>query len=688
MGSLRIPVSELRSDTPVIVSLQQDTIDEDVKWQCHTSGGWTDCDPPAQKALSQAEKDGVTSVVIGQGSRKYEYDIEQLTRLNVKSQKKRPLRRQRSGTSSSSSRPSHESAEERNVPADLEDLWEGHSHHCHKIQEHQRAEEALNEIDELEDALIDELASQNEFMYPETQELPGGKYVGEAIDGTLAHGKGFLCLDGGSFYLGAFSLGKVTGKGARFCPANNHVVIGSWRRGRPHGACLEHSPTCTRLAAFKDGEAEGEGILSGKPVFFGVNHTLVLRKARDPVYVKNLSRSVVNAYVLEVCACLCGSLSKIKEVRELDSVLKEAMMWLDLTLPSENDLDVPKELLQVTSIVRHHRNFDACKPVYEIKAVPGKGLGMFASKGIAAQQRIVVEAPLIIAKSFKAAKVEATRLLEPRASSFWKLHDKFAEQGQPKEAGGIVLSNAIPCWPHSISVGGVHGIISRANHSCKPNARMFWEPVSGQSILLASRSILRGEEICISYLRGHFWPRAKRVSYLQNCFGFECGCCACTAAVDKRKESDARQLVMGRLQRRIPLLRDQPVLAVRASKHLIRLLIEDTSLVEFSGLAHQVARICLNAYGLALKVTSPDRAAPWLTTYARCMTLAEGLGSVESRRANRLRECLLNNETLIGSGSAGPLCHSDLSHLLLQPQELSGPFNPRIYGDKALVPCR
>eukprot|EP00746_Dinoflagellata_sp_MGD_P030194 gnl/MRDRNA2_/MRDRNA2_171581_c0_seq1.p1 gnl/MRDRNA2_/MRDRNA2_171581_c0~~gnl/MRDRNA2_/MRDRNA2_171581_c0_seq1.p1 ORF type:complete len:683 (+),score=102.38 gnl/MRDRNA2_/MRDRNA2_171581_c0_seq1:109-2157(+) len=682
MGSLRIPSEELKSNAAVIISLQRENVkDEDARWQCHTSGGWTDCDSHAQKALSQAAKDGVTRIQLGRGARKYEYDIQELTRLNIKSQKMRPLRRQCPGISSESSTrapssPSHESADDQKLPAELEahqELWgEGSPQDQHFFEAGQG---------QSADALI----VRNDFNYPETQELPGGQYIGEAID-RVAHGKGCLFLDDGSIFIGSFCVGKATGKAVRFHLENNHIMMGSWRNGRPHGACLECSQTSTLLAAYKDGDPLGQGVLSGRHVFFGPHHMHYLRKAPDPLYVINMSKSVVNAHA-EIWASLSGKLAEdLQPMDNIQAVFQKAMLRLELMLPCENDFKVPKELLQTANFVPHQA--ESPETLYEIKHAAGKGLGMFARRRIAAQQRIIVETPLIIPKTFKEAKSMALNLTGPSADAFWKLHDNFARDGQSKEAGGIILSNAIPCWPHSTEVGGVHGIISRANHSCKPNARMFWEPLSGQSVLLATRSILCGEEICISYLRGERWTRARRISYLQSCFGFECGCCDCNVDVSKQKENDTRQVVMEQLQKCIPLLKGQPVLGLRASIRLLRLLLEDTPIADFCRLAHHIARICLNSYCFALEVTSPDHAEAWLTMYARCMTLAEGQGSAESRRAHRLRETLLNNETWIGSGNAGVLFHSNLAHILLQPQELSGPFDPKLYGARSLVPCR
>ncbi|TRM58110.1 hypothetical protein BD626DRAFT_512816 [Schizophyllum amplum] len=67
--------------------------------------------------------------------------------------------------------------------------------------------------------------------------------------------------------------------------------------------------------------------------------------------------------------------------------------------------------------------------------------------------------------------------------------------------------------------------ISRANHSCRPNAKYTFHRPSFSSRLRAVRDIKAGEEICISYvpLNG---PCAQRQGHLAP-YGFNCSCAAC-----------------------------------------------------------------------------------------------------------------------------------------------------------------
>lgn len=681
-------------------------------WQCRMGDGWVDCDEDVQDALSQAEIDGVTNVTLGTGLQQYEYDLEVLRRIHVETQKMRLLRRRTpalppllevpppsdtSSASPTSPTSSHissfrsgssKASKGRNPRFEIDIEQEDHG--IWRGSTPKEREVLLHEM-ELADVVLAKPENWSEFKYRETLELPPGRYLGEAMNG-VAQGKGFLTLDDGSYHVGSFSVGKVTGKGARFDLSNKRVVIGTWKRGQAHGACFEYSTKFTKLSMFKDGEPQGPGILSGHPVWFGLLDGLPRpwRGGLDPMLVKNLSRSVQIAKA-EVCIVLYGSLSKLKLVQQLAKHLQEAMIWLQFILPSTRDLEVPKELKQVLEIVTPPQIQKPSEPLYEIKFNPLSGIGMYARRRIAARQCILMEAPLFIATSFNHAKRKAEALKGKKAEHFWALHDNFTPECQEKKVGGVILTNAIPCWPHSNTHGGVHGTLSRANHACRPNARVFWNASSKQSVLLATRNILPGEEIFISYIRGERWPREQRRQYLKNSFGFDCICTLCCLDPNKREVDDEQQIVMKRLQSMIPFLKQQPRLALAASTHLIRLLLQETPLGEFSGLAHTLARISLNAYEFASKGCGPEEASPWLKIYARCMLVAEGPDSEESRRALKLRQCFLNNETLPGCGSAGVLCSSDLTHLLLHnspPQKMTGPFHPSLYGVRALISPR
>ncbi|KAL1717202.1 hypothetical protein EV715DRAFT_254114 [Schizophyllum commune] len=79
--------------------------------------------------------------------------------------------------------------------------------------------------------------------------------------------------------------------------------------------------------------------------------------------------------------------------------------------------------------------------------------------------------------------------------------------------------------------------ISRANHSCRPNASHFFDTKWFAMVLRPVRPIKAGEEICISYFAGGCPPYEERKVELAS-YGFECKCEACLDPV----ASDARRL--------------------------------------------------------------------------------------------------------------------------------------------------
>lgn len=73
---------------------------------------------------------------------------------------------------------------------------------------------------------------------------------------------------------------------------------------------------------------------------------------------------------------------------------------------------------------------------------------------------------------------------------------------------------------------GLFPLCSSFNHSCFPNA--VWRPLDGAMVVISTRSIPVGEEICVSY-HDLSEPGVKRKEHLLRSHGFECSCERCTA---------------------------------------------------------------------------------------------------------------------------------------------------------------
>jgi len=79
----------------------------------------------------------------------------------------------------------------------------------------------------------------------------------------------------------------------------------------------------------------------------------------------------------------------------------------------------------------------------------------------------------------------------------------------------------------------VYPIISKANHTCKPNA-LVMAPEDGPGEIVSERALAKGEEVMVSYLSKSdlLRPLLQRQSLLRNGWSFECCCPRCASPVD------------------------------------------------------------------------------------------------------------------------------------------------------------
>ncbi|CDJ54173.1 zinc finger MYND domain-containing protein, putative [Eimeria brunetti] len=104
-------------------------------------------------------------------------------------------------------------------------------------------------------------------------------------------------------------------------------------------------------------------------------------------------------------------------------------------------------------------------------------------------------------------------------------------------------SGACPCCDlgKEVAVGLYGQPLCQFNHSCFPNAAVVFGGASGplEMAVVASRSIMRGEEICISYVSPAA-VRQERRNKLYFAYAFTCTCTLCCSCTDsKGNSSDA-----------------------------------------------------------------------------------------------------------------------------------------------------
>ncbi|XP_023330711.1 SET domain-containing protein 5 [Eurytemora carolleeae] len=188
---------------------------------------------------------------------------------------------------------------------------------------------------------------------------------------------------------------------------------------------------------------------------------------------------------------------------------------------------------------------------WKVMNISGKGKGVLARKDIKQGELIVADTPLFIvppdAHSQNKNTLDnyldcAVKNLNPLdRETFWNLADSKSIQG--KTPRGIYFTNC-----YSIGQGSstrfptaMLPILSRINHSCRPNSEFHWNPEQGYEELRASRCILEGEEITDCYLdltaQGRITQQERR-SLLKSGYGFDCNCEVCSLSFNLLEKDD------------------------------------------------------------------------------------------------------------------------------------------------------
>lgn len=132
-----------------------------------------------------------------------------------------------------------------------------------------------------------------------------------------------------------------------------------------------------------------------------------------------------------------------------------------------------------------------------------------------------------LAKSLKALPKDHQR-------AFLSLHNNYPSK---IPLSNIIRSNGYPLGPTS-EVGGVFPNLSRINHSCKPNAKLSWNPAVQMYVVYAIRPVAEGQEITVSYLSGG--DSRQHQEELKENFGFTCTCELCSLPPAELRASDNR----------------------------------------------------------------------------------------------------------------------------------------------------
>ncbi|KAI0410424.1 hypothetical protein F5X98DRAFT_368815 [Xylaria grammica] len=212
--------------------------------------------------------------------------------------------------------------------------------------------------------------------------------------------------------------------------------------------------------------------------------------------------------------------------------------------------------------------------LYEVIAIPGRGKGLVAAVDIPKGTRIICEKPLFTLRSLALPTVhrlvaKKLKLLpKDKQREFLSLHNRFPGR---YAFAGIMRTNSLPCGPGA-SVRGVYPTICLINHSCIPNAHNNWNEEARHETIHATRGILAGEEILISYADG---PSRARRRKLRESFGIRCSCELCSQPLEAIQASDKRRVDMEQLDETIgnpAAMMCSPQKSLAACRNLLHLL--------------------------------------------------------------------------------------------------------------------
>ncbi|TDZ24884.1 SET domain-containing protein 5 [Colletotrichum orbiculare MAFF 240422] len=204
----------------------------------------------------------------------------------------------------------------------------------------------------------------------------------------------------------------------------------------------------------------------------------------------------------------------------------------------------------------------ASPPPYEVKEIPGKGLGVVANAAIRAGEVVMREYPRIL-QTASADVLEGPE----RGEVMWVLEEGFVRLPREDQArifdlarstGGHPVEDVIRTNTFGVTFNNVthHGLfpgIARINHACKPNAVTRFSQTTLALDVVAYRNIAPGEELSISYSPLNMLSHDRRRALRE--WGFNCTCALCSSPAPVLAASDARR---GRVQQLLALL-EQPL---------------------------------------------------------------------------------------------------------------------------------
>ncbi|KAH9905154.1 SET domain-containing protein [Xylariomycetidae sp. FL2044] len=189
------------------------------------------------------------------------------------------------------------------------------------------------------------------------------------------------------------------------------------------------------------------------------------------------------------------------------------------------------------------------EPPYEITKVPGKGLGLVATRNIPPFEVVMVDYPSMVARLDTVTTLDpdgrlhilekAVRQLPEHQQEMIYSLARTGEEDEEEIIENILRTNIFGLELGDLVHMGLYPRASRINHDCKPNVYWKYIPATLTVEIVAIQPIAKGQEIVQSYVPLGL-PYEQRQQDLAK-WNFECTCSLCAASQERRAVSDQRR---------------------------------------------------------------------------------------------------------------------------------------------------
>ncbi|KAK8056144.1 SET domain-containing protein 5 [Apiospora rasikravindrae] len=184
---------------------------------------------------------------------------------------------------------------------------------------------------------------------------------------------------------------------------------------------------------------------------------------------------------------------------------------------------------------------------FQAVAIPGKGIGLVATRLIRRGEEIMAARPAVVAHESLVDELEldSQNALLDQAARVLPGEKRKRFLAQAGELGGHRIADIMFTNSFQVSLGsegephfGNFPEVSRLNHDCRPSLAYYIDQNLTHHTH-AVRDIQPGEELTISYLDS-FRVRSVRQARARASWGFSCGCSQCSLPEAEAEASDAR----------------------------------------------------------------------------------------------------------------------------------------------------